>query len=193
MAAVASREPPATLVVNELISLLVHEGHEAYENPTLSNDMKERLERIYNRLATEQTDSGARVMNVQDVEQWLIAINGAVGRGSEFREAARKMGWKGHDDKPTKLPSGGLLSLKGFVGIYEAELKAGKFWGIAHDMAVLGEPLPDAGVFQSRYDRIYCSAAAKPTAIMDFPCNRPCPNNDEPSDHLPIAASFSIE
>lgn len=187
--------PPPTLVVNELISILVQDGYAAYENPCLSSDVKNRFERIYLRLATGATNSGGKVMTVKDVEQWLVMINGALSRGSEFREAARKMGWnggKGDDDKPTELPRGGMLSLTNFIDVYEAELKAGKFWGIAHDLAVLGEPLVDAGVFESRYDRIYCSAAAQPTAIMDFPCKIPCPNRDEPSDHLPIAASFSL-
>jgi hypothetical protein len=190
-----AQPPSATLVVPELISLLVEDGHAAYENPTLSSDMKERLERIYRRFATEPTPSGSRVMNVEDVERWLVAINRALGRGSEYREAARKMGWKGGktaEDRPTSLPSGGRLTLRDFVDVYEAELRAGKFWGIAHDAAVLGEPLPVSGVFESRYDRIYCSAAAEPVAAVEFPCLDPCPNRYEPSDHLPVAAKFII-
>lgn len=193
--------PPNTLVVAELISSLVHrEGDSAYENPSLSEAALERLGNIYDRYANEQT----KVMNVEEVEKWLVTINGQVGRGSEFREAARQMGWKEEEtveagdpsakkEKPRiVLPPAGILTRDGFMNVYAAELRQGKFWGIAYDLAVLGEPLPDAGVFESRYDRMYCSASITPTAVMDFVSAAPCPNEQEPSDHLPLAASFSI-
>lgn len=221
-ATVQGREPPPTLVVSELISTIVEGGEDAYENPELSPAVVERLRRIYKRCATATTsgstggdgngdsndDATDKVMGLADVERFLIAINGEVGRGSEFREAARQMGWSDDDNddddnstasngekkrRTITLPESGTLSLDGFIRIYEAELKQGKFWGIAHDLAVLGEPLPDAGVFQSRYDRMYCSSAVQPTCVMDFVCTKPCPNDREPSDHLPVAASFSIK
>jgi len=209
-------DPPATLVVSELISTMVKGQEGAYENPVLSAAVVERLERIYKRFATTSVLlSGVEsiVMGVNDVEKWLIAINGQVGRGSEFREAARQMGWQqdnanGDDDeddgeisadKPQEekkvqivLPQEGHLPLEGFLKVYQNELRGGKFWGIAYDLAVLGEPLPDAGTFRSRYDRIYCSTAIEPTAVMDFLCDQPCPNEREASDHLPVAASFFI-
>ena len=218
VATVTQREPPPTLVVAELISSLVQNGaDQAFSNPELSNNVVERLQRIYRRYATVETDPSLavpideKVMGRADVERWLIAINGKVGRGSEFREAARHMGWKEHDGEmqgeeedekdeevagkkaTITLPEHGTLSMGGFVDIYAAELRQGKFWGIAHDLAVLGEPLPDAGVFQSRYDRMYCSSAVQTTAVMDFLCSRPCPNDVEPSDHLPVAAAFVIK
>jgi len=191
MAFVTDRDPPATLVVNELISIMVK--GQAYENPTLSEEMVTRLSRIYDKLASEESGD-TKVMGIGDVEAWLVAINGELGRGSEFRNAAKKMGWKdgGNEKERITLPSGGRLSKQSFIEVYEDELKGGKFWGIAHDMAVLGEPLEDAGVFQARFDRIYCSSILKPTAVMDFTSSVPCPNGDEPSDHLPVAASFSI-
>mmetsp|Transcript_4158 Transcript_4158/g.5360 ORF Transcript_4158/g.5360 Transcript_4158/m.5360 type:complete len:322 (+) Transcript_4158:17-982(+) len=218
--------PPPTLVVPELISLLVEideslseeDRKTAYENPCLSKDAKERLERIYLRYATfssssseQQTTDDATTMNISDVERWLIDINGRVGRGSEFRNAAKEMGWVepvdvedealsdgeskgGGGAKKEKarivLPQDGILSLEGFVNVYESELREGKFWGIAHDLAVMGEALPDAGVFESRYDRMYCSASLHPFAVLDTVSTVPCPNKSEPSDHLPIAASF---
>jgi hypothetical protein len=197
------RPPPPTLVVPELISLMV-EGEQAYENPQLSNDMIVRLQRIYERLATTQVKNNngdEYVMNIDDVEKYLVAINNKLGRGSEFREAARQMGWRADNnaeaesDKPPTitLPRDGILTLDGFLNIYQAELRQGKFWGIAHDVAVLGEPLPQLGVHQSRYDRIYYSSSTcQPVAVMDFLCDEPCPNQEEPSDHLPVAASFQI-
>ena len=193
---------PPTLVVPELISIMVQ--GEAYENPKLSDDVVDRFTKIFNRLASVSSNtlnekSESRVMNTIDVEQFLIAINGAVGRGSEFREAAKLMGWKdpnpeaSFEERKTRivLPPTGVLSLDEFIEVYEEELRNGKFWGIAHDLAVLGEPLPDAGVFQARFDRIYCSSAIKPVAVVDTTCSKPCPNHNEPSDHLPVAAVFS--
>lgn len=198
------RKPPPTLVVPELISTMVN--GEAYENPELSDQVVLRLQSIFNSLATATTpDTDEPVMSVGDVERYLVAINGKVGRGSEFREAARQMGWVGSNVAPNDddadedakqeitLPPNGLLSIEGFLQIYEKELKQGKFWGIAHDLSVLGEPLPYVGVFQSRFDRIYHSAVLQPLAIMDFQSSTACPNKDEPSDHLPVAASFSYK
>eukprot|EP00977_Amphora_coffeiformis_P005330 scaffold1140_cov157-Amphora_coffeaeformis.AAC.6 len=138
--------------------------------------------------------------------EWLTTINGQVGRGDEFREAARQMGWKapveagGDDDNSSQgekaqieLPPDGVLTLEGFINVYLSELRRGKFWGIAHDFAVLNDPLPITEVYTARYDRMYASAAVKVTAVMDFVSSRPCPNDVEPSDHLPIAAAFELQ
>ena len=196
MATVQDREPPPTLVVPELIQTMIKDD---LDNPTLSKDMVTRLTRIFLQFASQD---GA--MNVQDVEAWLIVINGKVGRGSEFREAASQMGFvskqtpiTGDDDIPKDnaistihLPETGMLTLDGFLTVYLKELQQGKYWGIAHDLALLGEPLPDTGTFTARYDRMYCTIALVPTAVLDTVCTNACPNEFEPSDHLPVAASF---
>jgi hypothetical protein len=186
------RDPPPTLVVPELISTLIKEG--THDDMALSQDMLDRLERIFGRLATDENGK----MSLGDVQEWLVKINRELGRGDEYREAARQMGWKDPNPNPTfeqqktriELPKNGALSLMGFIEVYRKELKAGKFWGIAHDMAVLGDPLPDKGVFTARYDRMYYSAAIKPVAILDTLSDKACPNDKEASDHLPVAASF---
>lgn len=49
-------EPPATLVVPELISLMTQAGVEdAYANPQFSENVTDRLQRIYTRFATKAT------------------------------------------------------------------------------------------------------------------------------------------
>lgn len=199
MCAVKEREAPPTMVVHELISLMVEDG--TIDTPNLSKELVDKLTLIFDERAshTDKT-SPDKYMNRQDVEKWLVAINGQVGRGSEYREAAKQMGWKQpkedmtHDEirKVIELPRDGLLSLDGFLEVYLQELRGGKFWGIAHDLAVLGHPLSDAGLFTARYDRMYCSASLRPTAVLDTLCDAPCPNKVEPSDHLPVAAAFTL-
>ena len=204
--------PPPTLVVAELISQMVKEGSEAYQSPQLSDDTVQRLQRCYAKYASSHprdSDSGdGQVMNKKDVEKWLIDINLQVGRGSEFRTAAKEMGWRappeiaesGDDDSKDRktekprifLPEDGILTLDGFLHVYGEELRGGKFWGIAYDLAIMGEMLPSAGVFEARYDRMYCSKSLVPTAVLDNISKIPCPNEIEPSDHLPVGASFKF-
>lgn len=195
----AERSTPPTLVVAELISQMVQAGEGSYENPVLASGVVDRLTKIYNARATYDGED-SKQMSLQDVERWLIDINGRLKRGDEYREAARQMGWQPSEEikdlphnqlkKLVTLPTEGVLTLEGFIAVYQRELKGGKFWGIHHDLAVLGEPLDDLGLFTARYDRLYCSSSIEPAAILDFESDKPCPNVFEPSDHLPVAACF---
>ncbi len=202
-------DAPPTLVVSELISLMVKKGGEAYQNPELSDDMIQRLQRCYYNYASHcvEGEGDSKVMNKTDVEKWLTDINLKVGRGSEFRTAAKQMGWMepeteksdesrdGEVKKPDIfLPDDGILTLDGFLNVYRGELIGGKFWGINYDLAVMGEMLPSIGVFKARFDRIYCSKSIALAYVLDTVTSSPCPNEFEPSDHLPVAASFmSVE
>jgi endonuclease/exonuclease/phosphatase family metal-dependent hydrolase len=187
--------PPPTMVVQELMSILMDDV--TYQNPTLNKSMKDRLERIYKSLATG--DDGQ--MTQSDVEKWLLLINKRLGRGDEYRNCAIEMGYfdQSEDEseswdvrkKRIRIPEDSVLSLDGFISVYQKELDGGKFWGINHDMYVLGDPLPDKGLFASRYDRIYFnSQSIAPVAVVDTLSTKPCPNDEEPSDHLPVAAAF---
>jgi hypothetical protein len=51
-----------------------------------------------------------------------------------------------------------MLSLTGFLIVYKKELRGGKFWDIAHDLDVLGEPLPHIGILFLWLDKITCIA-----------------------------------
>lgn len=210
--------PPPTLVVPELISLMFEkvEDESCYEDPHFSQDLLDRFERIYESFATVpvvQSDGVSRMqMGKSDAERWLALINLQVGRGSEFRTAAKSMGWvapqvesesddenkKNNDAKkkaerpPIVIPDDGILSLEGFKDVYLDELRQGKFWGIAWDLARLGESLPVQDVFEARYDRVYCSSSLRPVAVMDTVSTLSCPNKAEPSDHLPVAVSFQV-
>ena len=206
------REAPATLVVPELISIMIEKTDDetAYENPQFTKGVLDRLRRIYDGLATvsdvSNESSGGKLqklMGKADVERWLTIINLRVGRGSEFRTAAKFMGWiepviESDEEKkvdkgkrpPIVIPEDSTLAFDNFVGVYLDELRQGKFWGIAWDLAALGDPLDVNGVFQARYDRMYCSSSLMPAAVLDTISNTACPNNSEPSDHLPVCASF---
>ena len=90
----SSSDPPPTMVVSELISLLVAPKASAsgageataWEEPDFNDDSLARLERIFTRQATGQDDTGKAVMTYENVKEWLTIINGQVGRGDEFRE-----------------------------------------------------------------------------------------------------------
>lgn len=193
------REAPPTMIVAELISQLCADEDVAFESPSLADAVVERLTRIYNKRATLENEAG-KLMQLEDVEKWLVEINGRLKRGDEYREAAKQMGWKApagsedlkHDElkKLVTLPEEGVLSLDGFIAVYQKELEGGKFWGIHHDLSILGDPLEDLGLFSARFDRMYCCESVQPLAVMDFTSDKACPNNEEPSDHLPIAACF---
>lgn len=193
------REAPPTMIVAELISQLCADKDAAFESPSLADAVVERLTKIYDKRATLENEGGKQ-MQLQDVEKWLVEINGRLKRGDEYREAAKQMGWKapvGSEDlkhdalkKLVTLPEEGVLPLDGFIAVYQKELERGKFWGIHHDLSILGEPLEDLGLFSARFDRMYCSESVQPHAVMDFTSDKACPNNEEPSDHLPIAACF---
>ena len=91
------------------------------------------------------------------------------------------------------IPEDGILSLEGFQRVYLGECREGKFWGISYDLAIMGQPLPDVGTFSARFDRMYCSQALRPTAVLDTVSEVACPNVQEPSDHLPVAARLEID
>ena len=206
VSSVSTRPEPPTLVVAELISQMVKDTSAVYGKPDFCDDVIVRLTKCYDQYATFGDSSGTgvngKIMNVDDVERWLIDINKQVGRGSEFRTAAKEMGWtdppqeEGSEEPVEKpritLPQDGLLTLEGFLNVYTFELRGGKFWGIHYDLSIMGQPLPDLGRFEARYDRMYCTAKLMPVVVLDTIATTPCPNDVEPSDHLPVAASFRI-
>ena len=59
-------------------------------------------------------------------------------------------------------------------------------------MSILGDELPIKSLYKARYDRLYASKVLTTSAVMDFTADKSCPNGIEPSDHLPIAAFFTM-
>jgi hypothetical protein len=64
------------------------------------------------------------------------------------------------------LPAAGLLSWPDFLAVYAAELRAGKYWGVAWDLHACGCPLPPppdpAARFVARFDRAFVGVARGP-------------------------------
>lgn len=86
-----------------------------------------------------------------DVDRWLTDVNGATGRGSEFRTAEaiqKKNSEKG-------APPG--LSLEDFIDVYREVCEEGKYWSVEYDlMVMLGRGTRVEGdAFAQRFDRIY--------------------------------------
>ncbi|KNC79471.1 hypothetical protein SARC_08137 [Sphaeroforma arctica JP610] len=206
---------------------------------TLTEEATSSLKRMFDRY------SQAKVyMSPEDVGEWLVTINGVVGRGSEFRAAVACMSGGGRSGDgsntsanlyesndpglkidtveegsmsggvdgegsavadlgtpaPAALPSNGRLAWEDFEGIYKDEIKAGKFWGVQHDLNACGCPLQDSPqregeVFSGRYDRIYIGGGLQPPdilAVRDSVCDRACPNDEQGSDHLPVGVVVRI-
>jgi hypothetical protein len=84
------REPPPTLVVPKLISLMVKEG--TVDDPVFSNDLVERFTWIFGRRANHTNEKTSEKCIDINVKKWLIAINRIVGRGSSEKQYVR---WDG--------------------------------------------------------------------------------------------------
>ena len=87
------------------------------------------------------------------------------------------------------------FTVEDFAAAYASELSQGKYWGVAFDLAALGEPL-DSGeeLFKARFDYIYATAGMKTAAVLaaDVRDGEMLPNSRHPSDHLFVGAKFSL-
>ena len=178
--------PPPTIVAMELMSHMVDASGEA--TPALLAAVDECFDKL--------SADGA---TLSDDEQtaWLLKINGKVGRGSEFRMAVAAR----------EARDGAPLTRADFRSIYVAEMQAGKFWGVEHDIRVLrGHGMRAAGSapFAARFDTIYFTCASLSLAAVQeaLPADKMeallmgkeiLPNAWHASDHLPVAAAVRFE
>jgi len=178
--------PPATILAANIDSKMVQ------PDGSLTTAMLTALETAFRRCSSD-----GKVMTKAEVEQWLVAINGQFGRGSEYRFAMAALERNG----------GEQLSKADFVELYRAEVNEGKFWGVEHDLRVMGNlgmAVPEEGPCQLRFDYIYYGAeslrlvavqepltAAQHNSVFGPPWEV-LPNAWHPSDHLPVAAAFAF-
>jgi len=106
--------------------------------------------------------SDKQVLTSAEEEQWLLAINKKLGRGSEFRAAIAAK--EAHGNTP--------LTRTDFISIYQDELAQGKFWGVEHDVRVMrGAGLSDGKAFTANFDYIYHT-----TSTLRLMCVTACNN-----------------
>ena len=122
------------------------------------------------------------------VEAWLLCINRAPDRGSEYRAAQAVVAEKGEP----------WLSRAEFAALYAGEMAEGKYWSVLHDLQA-GDVLPEGErtLYTVSLDRIYASTGRlEPVAAWDPLTGEQrtslmgggigLPNAWHPSDHLPI-------
>jgi len=199
----AFEEAPATLLAPLFEDRLFHGSSRSELTPELLAS----LERMFARYARPSggnvgTAAGttALLLDEAGVERWLLDINRELGRGSEYRAA--KAALEGSTER--------RLTMQDFIKIYQAELDAGKLWGVAHDLwatscaeGCLPDDAAELGTFRARFDRIYFTPAtlelqavrhpSKSSAGQPVPrSSAPLPNEWSGSDHLPIGATLAL-
>jgi hypothetical protein len=128
---------------------------------------------------------------------WLSVINGGL-RGSEYKL------WLTLSERQVDR----CLIFEQWVEIAINELKAGKWWAVAHDMRRCDVPWPtlnngQSHLHQERLDHVVFGGKLTPLSWCQSPlCDeleqyyldqRPLPHRDHPSDHLPVQATFLID
>lgn len=147
-------------------------------------------------LLQDDTSSATR-MSAEAAHRWIIEMNGAL-RGSELKALERALKTNGQSS----------LSFDEWVMILVEELRAGKWWSVAHDLLQSGAPLPPLNqgqptLHRERLDHIVFGGALRPIAWCESPLfihlrelpslrDQPLPNRDHPSDHLPIQVTLEL-
>ncbi|CAK9027471.1 CCR4-Not complex 3'-5'-exoribonuclease subunit Ccr4 (Carbon catabolite repressor protein 4) (Cytoplasmic deadenylase) (Glucose-repressible alcohol dehydrogenase transcriptional effector) [Durusdinium trenchii] len=178
--------PPATILAQNIADkMLTSDG-------TLTPEMQQKLDAAFDSCRADHD-----VLSSDDVERFLLKVNRALGRGSEFRFVQKVYEETGRNE----------LCREDFHALYAAELADGKFWGVEHDMRELvgsGLAKPADGPYELRFDYIYFTGATlKLTGVdqvlsqvqFDHIFGEPyeiLPNSWHPSDHLPVIASFGL-
>ena len=212
-----STPPPSTLICPDIMDKMVD-----IDTGEMTAGMTAALRTMYNNLCSSTTDTGedkedattttTTTMTLEDVNKWLIHINGELGRGSEYRSAMRIL-------EETKAAAAEAVAknegevdtisftFDNFKQVYREELCGGKYWGVEHDVSKIngsGMKCVGAPAFEARFDYVYFTSNMKCTAVSMVltdeqkdciydACTDVLPNSWHPSDHLPLRASFQLE
>lgn len=184
---------PATLLLPKLDSkMLAGEGPLSQRRPT--DELVAAVDKAFQLCCSE----GRTVMLREDIDRWLIKINGKLGRGAEHFLAMAK--FKSHGGEE-------MLTRDDFLDILMSCLHDGKFWEVNYDLNViggLGLAVPSEGPCELRMDYIYFTPASLRLVTVQEPLSREqharifsdpwdvLPNAWHPSDHLPVVATFEL-
>jgi len=158
--------------------------------------LKDALDFVFDEFSTSD-NNGSGVLNEDDVANFLIKVNGKLGRGGTWRHTRAMF------EKKEKASAPAVLTRRDWYGVFARELGEGKWWQVVHDLEVCGANLRskakrdtlhyhgwlDYVYFDSR--RLSCSAIQEAlTATELFRVHvdgDALPNEWHPSDHLPVA------
>lgn len=173
---------PLTLLLPDRQGLLLDE----------QGELRPALEEAFRALFRRFSGTSDR-MDRAAVDRWITTINRRPGRGSEWTKARVLFQERGTEQ----------LTEDDLVGIYRAELREGKPWGVLHDLHACGA-MPEMrppGVFGGRFDQIHYTARTLSLAAVREPLGEELrervwgqretlPNAWHPSDHLPVGATL---
>ncbi|GMI17051.1 hypothetical protein TrLO_g9626 [Triparma laevis f. longispina] len=198
-------EPPPTLVAPKLIEYFVAGVEEGQEGLLLTHELVTVLTEVFKFYAASEELVKA------EVDVFLTDINLSTERGSEMRFAYKILEEKGS------------MSVSDFIDLYRAEIKGGKFWGVAHDLVIFAEKfgiekelldtvLPqfyhrkvafdveavkDKDLFKARFDYVFHTQDSLELlgvrGLEEGSGGKPMPNRIDPSDHHYLVGEFEIK
>mmetsp|Transcript_94967 Transcript_94967/g.245294 ORF Transcript_94967/g.245294 Transcript_94967/m.245294 type:complete len:541 (+) Transcript_94967:102-1724(+) len=178
---------PPTILASNIDSKMLH------DDGTPTKELLAAVGSAFDALCS----AGQAQMSRQDVESWLMKVNRAVGRGSEYRAAMALFEKNGQE----------VLSREDFLSIYAAELAEGKYWGVEHDLKAMGGTglaVPTEGPTELTFDHLFFTAGLLRLMGVQEPLTEQqrsrvygepwevFPNVWHPSDHLPVLAAFAL-
>lgn len=187
-------KPPATLLLENVDSKML-----AGEGPLDKRCPTDALVAAFDAAFQACCSEGRTAMLSEDIDRWLIRINGLVGRGAEFSYADKIFASHGGGER--------ILSRDEFHSIMMGCLREGKFWEVEYDLNALGGfglAVPHEGPCVLRMDYIYFTPSSARVVAVQEPLTAEqqqrvfgapfdvLPNIWHPSDHLPVIATFEL-
>mmetsp|Transcript_22554 Transcript_22554/g.40703 ORF Transcript_22554/g.40703 Transcript_22554/m.40703 type:complete len:658 (-) Transcript_22554:513-2486(-) len=151
----------------------------------------------------EFSSDGGNSLTKEEVERFLIQTNGKLGRGGTSSHTSAVLQRKTDASKPA------VLTRQEWYGVFARELGEGKWWQVVHDLEVCGAKLRSKVEREGRHyqgwldyvyfdsQRLTCKGVQEALTATElsriYDDGDALPNEWHPSDHLPVAAVFSLE
>lgn len=183
---------PATMLASNGYAKMLRDAKGTKGPPT--ERFMEAIEEVFTLCCSEQRN----FMVQEDIDRWLLNVNGALGRGNSYMAMLEKI--KGRQDP--------ILEKDDFINIYIELLRKGFLHEVQHDLVSLGGhslEVPSEGPNQLRFDYMYFTSSSLrlvgvQKALTDDQQRKiwsepweVLPNAWHPSDHLPVAACFEFK